>query len=36
MPCDVRFAELSGMNMTQLEIIQWKKNPWLKVGLKAN
>lgn len=24
------------MNMTGLEMIQWKKNPWLKVVLKAN
>lgn len=24
---DVRLAELSGMNMTQLEMIQWKKIP---------
>lgn len=23
---DVRFAELSGMNMTRLEMIQWKKS----------
>lgn len=33
---DVRFAEFNVMNMTGLEVIQWKKNPWLKVVLKTN